>query len=377
MSDELTFGNRRALDAWLPMQAPAGFADRVLDARAAAAARPARSRRRVLAATVGVAVAAAAAAVVVVTRPGPDRAPETPGRSAVGAPSPARIDAGVPEKARPLPALPPTAADMRVPAGDGGAIHDPRGRVSIELDFTGQCPSGGFVEVSPGAKIAPLPPVRGRDTATIDLDAGRWSYAVYCETTPSSPPIAEGEYLVVRDAGDRPLPPAATTTTIDADGRVHRIAYQRSIPSLRVRTPRTNDPRYRLRVTAGTEEQAYDAQGPIITVPAFTLRDGSYQLRAGDAPNSPVTTVILERDWTAPQVELHSPRVGEPWRGELFVEGTALPGWTPSVDGVDLPLQSDGTFLERLMIRPGAKALVIRFTNTARNVVIYYVRRPG
>lgn len=65
MDDELTTGERRALDAFAPLAPPAGFADRVLAARA-----PAPARRRWPFVAGGLVACAAAAAVValVVTR---------------------------------------------------------------------------------------------------------------------------------------------------------------------------------------------------------------------------------------------------------------------------------------------------------------------
>lgn len=377
MSDELTSSERRAIEAWLPMPPPAGFADRVLAAREAAPL-PSRPRRRVAAAAIGAAVAAAAVAVVVVMRPGPARAPQAVEPLALGG-APVTTDAGPAPIADAPPArrpLAPTTADLRVPAGDGGTIHDPRGRVSLELEYAGQCPNGAVVEVSPGAKLAPLPPVRGRDSVILELDTGRWAYTVECETTPPSPVLAQGEFLVVRDAADRPLPAVATTKTIDADGRTYRISYQRTPPSLRVRGQRTNDPTYRLRVSGNGVEQIYDAQGPTFVVPAFTLREGTYALRMDDGPGAKVTTVVIERDWTAPQVSLRSPGVDESWGGELVVEGMALPGWSASIDGVEVPKDSDGTFSARLLVQPGAKALAIRVVHYTRGVH-YYLRRPG
>ncbi len=72
MSDDLNERERRALDAWNTMTPPAGFADRVLDAREAT--RTPRSHRRwVLLGGAALACAAAAAALVVMVRSG-DRA---------------------------------------------------------------------------------------------------------------------------------------------------------------------------------------------------------------------------------------------------------------------------------------------------------------
>src|SRR5512132_1202254 len=63
MSDDLNDDERRALDSWAPITPPAGFADRVLDAREHVPAR--RSRRALVIGGLAVACAAAAFAIVV------------------------------------------------------------------------------------------------------------------------------------------------------------------------------------------------------------------------------------------------------------------------------------------------------------------------
>lgn len=270
----------------------------------------------------------------------------------------------------------PTHFDLRVPAGESFAIHDPRPGAAVQFQFDGKCPEGGIIEIDRDARFRTARVSAGRDFANALLGTGIWAYRLRCTRDGGEGfAVAQGRISVLRDDGRRPLPRLQGTNEIEADGRIWRISYQSAIPNLvlRVRNPGAS---HRLHLASAGREQTFDSTTPVIHVPAAQLREGSYTywLDRDGVKQDKVSTLIIDFDQTAPQVYIESPDNAQAWTGDLDVRGAVLPGWTAAVEDVAIPIDRQRRFAARVGV-PAGKALAIRLSHPQRGVH-YYLRRP-
>jgi hypothetical protein len=386
-----------ALDAWTPMQPPAGFADRVLAARMPLAPSVARSKRAWwLAAPV---LAAAMIALVFffstqtmskATSVGSNAAE---GRGATNAQMVAldQVAAGSSDTAamgsgsamgsaaiamnqpvsdagvaiQPLPSLvDEPATDLAVIAGTSVTIHDPTPGndrpVVLHVDFTQTCPSGAEVSVLDRGHV--IAPATGRTRARLTVYTGSWTYEVRCVDAPSTV-AATGTIKVVVDAATRRLPKITrAVNTVEADGRTWRVSYPVVPPEIHVTATGATHVRYS---TNGIETEV-----PVVgrIAKLRDLTEGTYTYWAvTPSGRGKLTTLIVDFDHTVPQLYLGSVRTT---KGVIVVEGSVLPGWTLATGGEPIALRGNRTFeatvrgFTRLVIRAEHPKLGIHYFAT-------------
>lgn len=270
----------------------------------------------------------------------------------------------------------PRYFDFQIKVGEAPkafVVHDPKGSTAIQFDFNGKCPTGGTVEIDHDGRFRTPRVSEGKDTANMLVPGGSWAWRLRC----GSNSAAGGQVSVIADSGRRPLPPKPAKNAIDADGRAYTVAYQSLLPNIEFHYKGTGGA-FRLHLATGGVDETYDAVKPVIEVPGKKLKEGTYTFwfDKDGVKQDKVTTLKIEFDQTAAQVYIESPADGAAFANEVLVSGAALPGWTASIMGIEIPVDQ-GTRRFRATVQPpsgGAQALAIRLSHPQRGIH-YYLRR--
>lgn len=269
----------------------------------------------------------------------------------------------------------PRNHDVAINAGDNATIHDGRGSAAVQFRFGEACPQGGVIELSQSASFRTPALSGGESSANLMVSSGSYYYRLRCdEGGRDGRAVESGRLSVVRDSGKRPLPAAPPPFQLDADGRTYRVGYQGAIPTMNVVWKGASGGGFTLRLARAGKDQTFASSTPSYAIPGSKLSEGTYTVwfeKAGS--RSKVSTLIIDFDNTAPAIYIDEPDDGQGWGGEVAVEGAVLPGWTPSIDGVPLPLDRQRRF--RATVPAPAGALAIRVSHPQRGVH-YYLRRP-
>jgi hypothetical protein len=266
----------------------------------------------------------------------------------------------------------PELADMLVGAGDSLIVHDPHPPTVIGF-ATSRCPGIAVLEL--GAKKRET---IGTGTVTAAFPAGAQRYRLRCDT--DAKPFAEGSISVVQDSGNRRLSSAAPMNRIDTDGRRYTILYQSLLPKVSVRWP--NPPSsgpFTLGLSSqGKGQKTFSSASASYALPAGTLGEGSHELWfEAHGERSRKTSVVVQFDNAAPTASISSPAErGFAPGASVSVSGMALPGWTVSAGGHELPQDSQQRFSGDVPGPVGVAALTIRFSHPQRGVH-YYLRRSS
>jgi len=255
-------------------------------------------------------------------------------------------------------------------------IHDPKGVTAVQFAFGSKCSTGGTIEMDHDGRFRTPRVSEGKEAANMLVPAGSWAYRLKCANGNVG---ASGTVLVVRDAGRRPLPPKPAKNPIDADGRVWSISYQSLIPNLEVTFPGGGAGAYKLHVATGGTEQTFEAAKNVVEVPGSKLKEATYTFwfDKDGVKQDKVSTLKINFDQTAAQVYIESPIDGQAFGTDVEVGGAELPGWTASIDSVDLPIVDASTRRFHAKVGApsgGAQALAIRLSHPQRGVH-YYLRR--
>jgi hypothetical protein len=265
----------------------------------------------------------------------------------------------------------PDVLDFLAGPGDSLILHDPRPPTAIGFS-TARCAGVAVLEL--GAKRRQTV---GVGTVSAAFPAGSQRYRLRCDA--DAQPFAEGTISVLADAGNRRLSGAAPSNRIDADGRRYTILYQSLLPKVSVRWP--NPPSagpFSLQVRSNKGQKRFPATSASVALPTGALSEGSHELWfEGAGQRSRATTVVVQFDNAAPTASISAP--GE--RGfapgaTVSVAGSALPGWTVSVQGRELAQDSQQRFSGEAAAPSDVRALAIRFSHPQRGVH-YYLRRSS
>ena len=244
----------------------------------------------------------------------------------------------------------PTAADVRIAAGESAAFHIDIEQIAIEIDGRAQCPQGIALEVD-GTASDPI----------VVLGPSSVKYVVRCAHAPLI--VARGELIVLKEVGMQPVkqPP---TNPINADGRSYKISFQTLVPNLEVRGAGGV-----LHLAQGGNVRKYDGAKGVVTVPGPDLVEGMYTLwfERNGVKDTKVTQLVIQHDRAAPIVQLGK----VDWSGTVTVAGFALPPATLTHDGIAIPVDRSGRFT--FTVPPPSDALVMRFTHPHRGIH-YYIR---
>lgn len=302
-----------------------------------------------------------------------DRPPPVPSVSPTSPPSPAPVDsAGGPAAGREPDARPqgPALAHLMVSPGDSLVIHDPHPPTVVGFGVS-RC--SGLAVLELGAKKRETV---GRGRVTAAVPTGTHRYRLRCDG--DATPFAEGRLSVAPDAGNRRLSKTAPMNRIDTDGRRYTILYQSLLPKVSVSWP--NPPqRGPFAVTLDTQgrgQKRFASATPTLWLPTGALTEGSHELWfEAHGVQSRKTAVVVQFDNAAPTASISSPAErGFAPGAAVTVAGTALPGWTVSVEGRELPQDAQQRFSAEVVAPAGLGALVIRFSHPQRGVH-YYLRK--
>jgi hypothetical protein len=265
----------------------------------------------------------------------------------------------------------PETLDMLVGPGESLIIHDPHPPTVVGFSAA-RCAGIAVLEV--GSKRRETVGARQVSAA---FAAGSHRYRMRCDTEPQ--PFAEGTINVLSDSGNRRLAAGAPSNRIDADGRRYTILYQGLLPKFSVRWP--NPPSagpFALQVRSAKGVRRFAGSGPSVSLPAGALAEGSHELwfEAG-GQRSRATTVVVQFDNAAPTASISAPAERSFAPGTtVAVAGSALPGWTVSVQGRELAQDGQQRFSGEAFAPTDVRALAIRFSHPLRGVH-YYLRRSS
>ncbi|HEY3807648.1 MAG TPA: hypothetical protein VGL61_33835 [Kofleriaceae bacterium] len=256
------------------------------------------------------------------------------------------------------------------------SIHDPKGATAVQFGFGSKCPTGGTIEMDRDGRFRTPRVSEGKEAANMLVPYGSWAYRLKCANGSIG---GSGQVLVIRDSGRRPLPPKPGKNKVDADGRVWAISYQSLIPNLEISFPGGGAGAYKLHVATGGAEQVFDGTTNVVEVPGSKLKEATYTFwfDKDGVKQDNVSTLKINFDQTAAQVYIESPIDGQPFGTDVDVRGAALPGWTASIDGADLPIVDPATRRFHAKVGAptgGAHALAIKLSHPQRGVH-YYLRR--
>jgi hypothetical protein len=265
----------------------------------------------------------------------------------------------------------PETLDLLAGPGESLIIHDPHPPTLVGFSAA-RCSGIAVLEV--GAKRRETIGARQVSAA---FAAGSQRYRLRCDT--EKEPFAEGTIHVLSDSGNRRLAAGAPANRIDADGRRYTILYQGLLPKFSVRWP--NPPSagpFALQVRSAKGVRRFAGSGPSVSLPGGALAEGSHELwfEAG-GQRSRATTVVVQFDNAAPTASISAPAERSFAPGAtVAVAGSALPGWTVSVQGRELVQDGQQRFSGEASAPTDVRALAIRFSHPVRGVH-YYLRRSS
>jgi hypothetical protein len=265
----------------------------------------------------------------------------------------------------------PDVIDFLAGAGDSLILHDPHPPTAVGFN-TSRCAGTAVLEL--GVKLRQTV---GVGTVSAAFPAGAQRYRLRCDT--EGQPFAEGTISVLADAGSRRLSGAAPTNRIDADGRRYTILYQSLLPKVSVRWPNPPSPGpFSLQVRSTKGQKRYPSAAASVSLPTGALGEGSHELWfEGSGQRSRATTVVVQFDNAAPTASISAPGERSFAPGAtVSVSGSALPGWTVSVQGRELAQDAQQRFSGEAPAPSDVRALAIRFSHPQRGVH-YYLRRSS
>jgi len=266
----------------------------------------------------------------------------------------------------------PTPADLVVNAGATFTVHDPRPPTVVGFTLGGYCEHGAVIQMGSVRYAGDAQQVNGR------FAPGQHPYKIRCLTrTGPADSAATGTVIVVQDAGTRPITKTAPSNHVNTDGRRYTVLYQSRLPQISVAWPTAPQAPSYLLVVTGASARTVKTTSPSYSFGSGALAPGHHQLyfeAATDPPRRSRTTAVTIRfDNATPTATIAGP-VDLPAGKHVDLSGTALPGWSVSIDGKQLPLDEQNRFSTDVAVPSDAPALPVRFEHPTRGVH-YYLRR--
>ena len=275
----------------------------------------------------------------------------------------------------------PGYSDFTVSAGESATIHDPKPPTAVRIKFAGKCPGPGVVELSSRRNFARSTLTRGEGSAVVRFSGSRY-YRVRCivDGALNKRIASKGRLSVRRDSGTRPIPRTPPTNTLKANGLSYTVLYQNLLPVLTIRWPgAVGASSYELNVksAAGTLV-SYTTSQPSHTIGSGQLQEGryTYWFETNTGTSSKLSSLKIEFDNASPMAHLSSPKPQAGFGSVASIRGAALKGWSVSINGRRLKLDSHSRFEATGKPKGGDRAVGIRFSHRKRGVH-YYLRRSG
>lgn len=273
----------------------------------------------------------------------------------------------------------PGAAHLVSEAGQSFTIHDPTPPTVVAMESPLECTDGAIVRT--GRKHWAS---RGR-RIHVPYGPGHHEYTVHCLSAdgPVSKPAASGAITVVRDSGVAPIAENAPRTQIATDGRAYTVLYQHRLPIVSVTwpSPPAGAESFTLHVGGAGGDRTVQVPAPSHVFPSGALREGrhTFYFSASTEPprRSRATTVNIVYDSATPTLSIRNSPSSMPGPGvEVTLAGTAVPGWSVSIDGKPVAVDSAMRFSASSVVPRDGRAVAIRFQHPTKGTH-YYLRRPG
>lgn len=256
-------------------------------------------------------------------------------------------------------------AELIVSAGEAFTVHDPSPPTAIGFRTAKLCPG-------PIRLVAGKQKTEAKSQPTLNFEQGKHTYELRCLDTPDKV-AAKGTLVVMRDAGTRQLPSFTPSAQVTTDGRRYTVMYQQRLPQVTVTWPSAPQASSYTLTVGG---RAITTRAPSYTFASGALAGGTHHLvfSAASTParQSRATTVAIVYDSQAPAARVSEPRDNFEVGSQVKVAGQALPGWTVSVGGKELEVDSQRRFSTEI---EGKGALPIAFSHPTHGMH-YYLRRP-
>lgn len=272
-------------------------------------------------------------------------------------------------------------ADLEMKVGSSLVIHDPAPPTAVKFLFAQECENGlirlkGMKKAIPGDKSA-----RGDNEVSLALGPGSVRYTLHCidEKGKESSAVKSGQVSIIADAGHRPMPSKAPSTSVDLNGLGYTVLYQNQLPQVTMRwskAPAVGP--FQLHLTSNGRSKTYSAKGPSYSFGSGALAPGQHTAHfTGGGRVSRKTTVSIRFDNATPTASLSTPaNTGTPPGGAITISGTALPGWTATVDGKAVDQDAGGKFTVKTTMPSSGYALQVALTHKSRGSHVY-LRRPA
>lgn len=255
------------------------------------------------------------------------------------------------------------SADLVAPAGSSFTIHDPRPPTAVGISVSSAC--DGPARLIIGSKST-----EARGQANLSVAEGTHKYEVRCLSNPDIV-AKQGTIVILRDTGSKSLPSFTPQASVATDGRRYTVLYQERLPQVTVTWPSAPEAtQYTLTIGGRT----ITSSKPSYTFSSLPKGTHNLTFAASSTPprKSRVTTVQVAYDHQAPKGRVSEPRGAFDGGREVRVSGQALPGWSVSVDGRSVEVDSQRRFSTQ--ISP-AGTLPIAFSHPTHGMH-YYLRRP-
>lgn len=256
--------------------------------------------------------------------------------------------------------------DLTVDAGATFVVHDPNPPTAIGFRTSGVCKG-------PARLTAGNLKTEATGRAGLVFERGTYTYEVRCLDKPDEV-AATGTVRVLQDNGMRALPAFTPSANVATDGRKYTVLYQQRLPEVSVSWPSAPQAdAYTLNVGGRT----ITTQSPSYTFRSGSLRAGTHTVVFSAATEPPrqsrATTISVVYDTQAPAARVSDPPSGFAAGSPVKVAGQALPGWSVSLDGKELPVDSQRRFSTEFSANG---AVPITFSHPTHGTH-YYLRRPG
>lgn len=258
-----------------------------------------------------------------------------------------------------------SSADLMVSPGNEFTVHDPSPPTSIGFQTGALCKG-------PVRLVAGKQTTEAKKQPALSFAQGTHTYELRCLDAPEVV-VSKGSFRVMRDAGTRQLPAFTPSAQVTTDGRRYTVMYQQRLPQVTVTWPSAPQA---ASYTLTVGERTIKTSAPSYTFNSGVLPGGTYRLvfSAASTParQSRPTTVAIVYDSQAPAARVSDPPDDFESGSGVKVAGQALPGWTVSLEGKELEVDSQRRFSTEFN---GSGALPIAFSHPDHGLH-YYLRRP-
>lgn len=272
--------------------------------------------------------------------------------------------------------------DYQLAVGQSVVIHDPAPPTAVRFLFAKKCEQGivrlkGSKSSLPGDSMG-----RGTQSTALLIATGGVHYDFHCldKEGKESESVASGNITVLHDTGSRSMPKNAPSTTVDVNGRGYTVLYQNQLPKVTLRwsTAPAGVSEFQLHVSGGGRNRTITTSGPSYTFTSGGLGGGAHTVYfTGGGRVSRRSTVSIQFDNATPTASLSTPvDTGVSPGGVVHVSGTALPGWSASVDGKPLEQDGNNRFTMKTSMPSDGRALAVYLTHPSRGSHVY-LRRPA